>query len=608
MLKRFIAIFSIICAGFVLGSCSDALDRTSSVSFKLSDSFFREALNSSVSDSSAGDTSDDPAASEKYIVLVTVNWDNGNNRFEDKPVVRNKDGKIVCPEFTFDDLPVEKTVEIYVSISCGGKTIYSMEKPVEITLKAGKNECSVTLKKQVADVSISIENKDSLKLDSSYKLVVEITDSSNKTAKSEYSVCDENTYKIAENKLIGETLEISVSVYNNSLCLYKTLEPLSVAVAKENNVPVTLSNAVSTAAVWQNRTNAGYVATDTYCLFQNKAYNTEAETDSFASCITYTFSADGKLVTLNSITNGNDASKTLNFSVYEFNLETLIYDTEAASTFSLNLSNASSVRIIDIYCDSGYLYILKEDEKENLYSVTKYLIEKGTSDELIVYSEKTSPYCTALAVKDDMIFISSSTDSVPEILYKNFKDTSTYFNKVPFSLDIPTSDDSDPVITDLQFGDGFGNDTDKLYVLVRNNPDFALPGNITDDTVVNVYSCGALVEINLKDYTAPVLSMYGYKSDTESVVVTKCSCLIASPGATKLDSSNFYGPYKFAALSPKKLVIIDDGICVTTDDNGDNKFSNNDALFEFDIAAKTLTRGASVTASVSGVSGFDTDW
>ncbi len=601
MLKRIVLFFSILCAGLILNSCSESLDRTSSVSFKLSDSFFREALNSgSVS------ISDSASTAKEYVVKVSVSWDN-QNRVDEKTVTFDDEGKIVCPEFTFEDLPAGKTVKIDVSISCGGTVIYSMEKPVERELKPGANECSVTLEKQVADVAISIANKNSLTLDKSYKLVVEITGSSNKTAKSEYLIDDTNIYTIAQNKTIGETLKIEVSVYNNNLCLYKTLEPVSATVAKENTVPVTLSNAVSTAAVWQNRTNDGYVDTDTYYLFQNKAYATEAETGSFASCITYTFSADGKLVALNSIENNNDESKTLKFSVYELNLDTLIYDTES-NAFTLNFEKASSVQIIDIYCDSGYLYILKEDTSTNLYSVTKYLIEKGTSDEIIINSEDSKPYCTALAVKDDLVVVSSSTESMPEILYKNFNDTSVYFNKVPFSLDISLSDDAELVVTDLQFGDGFGNDTDKLYALVRNAPDFSKPGTITEDTVVNVYSSGALVEINLENYAAPVFTKYGYKSVSESVVVTKCTCLISSPGATSKDTSNFYGPYKFAALSPKKLVILDDGICVTTDDNKNNKFANNDALFEFDIATKALKRGADVTASVPSASSFDKDW
>ena len=604
MLKRIVLFFSILCAGLILNSCSESLDRTSSVSFKLSDSFFREALKSS-----SVSISDSASTAKEYMVKVSVSWDK-QDRFDEKTVTFDDEGNIVCPEFTFEDLPAGKTVKIDVSISCGGTVIYSMEKPVEQELKAGANECSVTLEKQVADVAISIANKDSLNLDASYKLVVEITGSSNKTAKSEYPIDETNIYTIAQNKTIGETLKIEVSVYNNNLCLYKTLEPVSATVAKENNINVTLSNAVSTAAVWQNRTNDGYVDTDTdtYCLFQNNPYAAEEEKDSFASCITDTSSADGKLVALNSIENNNDESKTLNFNVYELNLDTLIYDTDLANDFTLNFEKASSVQIIDIYCDSGYLYILKEDTSTSLYSVTKYLIEKGTSDEIIINSKDSKPYCTALAVKDDMVVVSSSTESMPEILYKNFNDTSVYFNKVPFSLDISLSDDAELVVTDLQFGDGFGNDTDKLYALVRNAPDFSRPGNITEDTVVNVHSSGALVEINLENYAAPVLSKYGYKSVSERLVVTKCSCLISSPGATSIDTSNFYGPYKFAALSPKKLVILDDGICVTTDDNKNNKFANNDALFEFDIATKALKRGADVTASVPSASGFDVAW
>lgn len=596
MLKRFIAIFSIICAGFVLGSCSDSLDRTSSVSFKLSDSFFREALNSSVSDSSAGDISDEPAATEEYIVRVTVNWDNGN-RFNERNVVRNEDGKIDCPEFTFDDLPVGKTVKIDVYISCGGNTIYSMEKPFETTLKAGKNTCSVTLEKQVADVSISIENKDSLKLDSSYKLIVEITDSSNKTAKSEYPVCDGNVYKIAENKLIGETLEISVSVYNNSLCLYKTLEPHSVAVAKENNVQVTLSNAVSTAAVWQNRMSG-----NSYELFQNKSYKDSQETDSLAALNyngMYTFDGNGNLwtVTVDADTNA------MNFNMYAMNSNELIYNSDFTKSYSIDLKDEEPV---DIYWDDDTLYILfnDNDDSENPYNVKSYKIEDESfsqkSEDALTVVETDEP--VTLAVHDKTIIVASKTS-----VYYAISESEKSGKIVDLSTKINVSNGSIPLITDLQFGDGLGNDTDKLYVLVRNNPDFGKPDDTS--TVVNVYSCGALIEINMDSY---VSQMYGYEQKSESISVSasskKYTCNIVSPGATTLDSSHFYGPYKFVALSPKKLVILDDGICVKTDDNGNNKFTNNDALFEFDIANNTLTRGASVDASILNASGFDTDW
>lgn len=594
MLKRFIAIFSIICAGFVLGSCSDSLDRTSSVSFKLSDSFFREALNSSVSDSSAGDISDEPAATEEYIVRVTVNWDNGN-RFNEKNVVRNEDGKIDCPEFTFDDLPVGKTVKIDVSISCGGKTIYSREEPVEITLKAGKNECPVTLEKQVADVSISIENKDSLKLDSSYKLVVEITDSSNKTAKSEYPVCDENTYKIAENKLIGETLEISVSVYNNSLCLYKTLEPLSVAVAKENNVQVTLSNAVSTAAVWQNRMSG-----NSYELFQNKSYKDSQKTDSLAALNysgMYTFDCNGNLWTVTVDANAN----AMNFRMYEMNSNELIYNSDDTKSYSIDLKDVSE-KPVDIYWDDDTLYILfnDNDDSENPYNVKSYKIEDESfsqkSEDALTVVETDEP--VTLAVHDKTIIVASKTS-----VYYAISESEKSGKIVDLSTKINVSNGSIPLITDLQFGDGLGNDTDKLYVLVRD-----CSSSISNSSTDSIYySRGALVEIDVEDLESKKYKQYGNvaENNTVQIIDTEKNAAKDVVLESPVDDSNFFGPYKFVALAPRKLVILDDGVYVDTDNK---KLTNNDNLFEFDIAEKTITKGESVSASVPYVTSMAADW
>lgn len=586
MLKRFIAIFSIICAGFVLGSCSDSLDRTSSVSFKLSDSFFREALNSSVSDSSAGDISDEPAATEEYIVRVTVNWDNGN-RFNERNVVRNEDGKIDCPEFTFDDLPVGKTVKIDVYISCGGNTIYSMEKPFETTLKAGKNEYPVTLEKQVADVSISIESKDSLKLDSSYKLVVEITDSSKKLQKSEYSVCDENTYKIAENKLIGETLEISVSVYNNRLCLYKTLEPLSVAVAKENNVQVTLSNAVSTAAVWQNRMSG-----NSYELFQNKSYKDSQKTDSLEDLNysgMYTFDCNGNLWTVTVDANAN--ANAMNFNMYAMNSNELIYNSDFTKSYSIDLKDVSE-KPVDIYWDDDTLYILfnDNDDSENPYNVKSYKIEDES------FSLKSEVDLTGiganepvtLAVHDKTIIVASRT-----VVYYAISDPENSGELFDLSSIIHESKGSIPPITDLQFGDGLGNDTNKLYVLVRD-----CSSSISNSSTDSIYySRGALVEIDVEDLESKKYKQYGNvaENNTVQIIDTEKNAAKDVVLESPVDDSNFFGPYKFVALAPRKLVILDDGVYVDTDNK---KLTNNDNLFEFDIAEKTITKGESVSGVI----------
>lgn len=608
MLKRIVLFLSILCAGLILNSCSESLEHTSSVSFKLSDSFFREALSSNSGSISASDAAvkDDSNASKEYKVKVSVNWEE-RNRFDEKTITPDSEGKFNCPEFTFEELLAGKTVTIDVSISCGGTVIYKMKDPIQKKLASGKNECSVELEKQVADINVSITNKDFLKLDSdsSYKIVFEITESSGKTEKGEY-VFNSESYKIAENKTIGETLKINVSVYKENLCLYKTLEPVSVTVDKENNISVTLDNAVSTTAVWQNKRSP---VDGPWPLSQKKSYNVEKEEDSLAVyCMMYTFATDGRLVALES----RDSTETeLNFNVYELNPATLIYDTEPSNSFKITCDGDFSIAdIADIYCDSGYLYILTYD-----VFVTKYDIANDKSHKISINSGDVLEYaCKALAVKGDNIFVSSivsdgADGSEPVILFGNLKDTETTsvkFTKFEFDLPIPTDKEANLSITDLQFGDGLGNDADKLYALVRNCNDPNRPNDITDDTVVYEHSSGALVEIDVKSMTCRTFG-YDVELKPEVIEVDGVTCYFVSPGATDISSSYFYGPYKFAALAPRKLIILDDGICVK-DYDGNNKFSNNDALYEFDIATSALKRGAEVDSSVPNASGFTKDW
>ncbi len=588
MLKRIVLFFSILCAGLILNSCSESLDRTSSVSFKLSDSFFREALNSgSVS------ISDSASTAKEYVVKVSVSWDK-QNRVDEKTVTFDDEGKIVCPEFTFEDLPAGKTVTIDVSISCGGTVIYSM-KPVKKELKPGANECSVTLEKQVADVAISIANIKSLTLDKSYKLVVEITGSSNKTAKSEYPIDETNIYTIAQNKTIGETLKIEVSVYNNNLCLYKTLEPVSATVAKENNINVTLSNAVSTAAVWQNR--MGNFSNYNFALFQNKSYKDSQETASLAALDNtgiYTFDSNGNLwvATVESDTNN------MIFNMYEMDSNELIYNSSAVHSYSITLPDESE-EPLDIYWDNDTLYILfnDNDDSEYPYNVKTYKIENEEFSnrqdvDLTDFTSNNVP--VALAAHLGKIIIVSRTAiyySIPDLkLSGELVDLSSYI----------TEYGSIPPITDLQFGDGLGNDTDKLYVLVRNCSS-SISNTDSDSTY---YSSGALVEIDVENLEGSY-KLYGNAAENNTVQITAAETDKDVVFVSPVDDSNFFGPYKFVALAPRKLVILDDGVSVDTDNK---KLTNNDALFEFDIAGKTITKGESVSASVPYVSGFATDW
>lgn len=145
-------------------------------------------------------------------------------------------------------------------------------------------------------------------------------------------------------------------------------------------------------------------------------------------------------------------------------------------------------------------------------------------------------------------------------------------------------------ITDLQFGDGLGYGTEHVYALVKetswglgfNHPDY-------------FYSRGALVKINATD--GSFIDKFGWTSEQKDIYNGKdYTDYYCTPDGA--DSTAFFGPEKFCAVVPKKIVIVDDGFYWKTGDSGDGTIKNKDSIVEFDIAGSTLTRGdASISAS-----------
>ncbi|WP_303922056.1 hypothetical protein [Treponema berlinense] len=162
-------------------------------------------------------------------------------------------------------------------------------------------------------------------------------------------------------------------------------------------------------------------------------------------------------------------------------------------------------------------------------------------------------------------------------------------------------------VTDLQVGDGLGYDTDNLYVLVREYSDtlgYMTENNESGYSVQvsdNYFSRGALIKIDSERNC----TLYGWWSDNENAYKLtpegySFTDTYYSPSA--VSTSEFFGPVKFCAVAPKKLVVLDDGFIWS---ETENKLKNKDSLVEFDIEAETqpLTRkGAWISVSVPSAS------
>lgn len=169
-------------------------------------------------------------------------------------------------------------------------------------------------------------------------------------------------------------------------------------------------------------------------------------------------------------------------------------------------------------------------------------------------------------------------------------------------------------VTDMQIEDGLGNEAGNLYVLLRQYSSYiGVTGTETTATASGnlVYSRGALVKVAIAD-SEPSCYEYGWAETKSGSVTTEDSTTIQDSSGnygtlyaplSSDDDSKFYGPTHFAAVVPKKLIILDDGVAYNTY-NKQGYIDNKDSLVEFDISGSALTRGASVSATKPDTSGF----
>ncbi len=592
MVKRLFVFFSILCAALVLGSCSDSLENKSSLAFEVSEAFFRNVVGDSVSTDGSSQTS--------YTVKVTVSWEKDQNMVQEQSATVNDSGEVSCPTFTFKDLPTGKTVSVDVSIYNGNVLVYKTETPVEKQLVAGENKCKVELTKCVSDVVISIQNKDEIKLDSAKEYKLRATFSGDYERTSEWTLTSADDTFTVENLDIGKSVELDVAVYSGNLCVYKTESPVAITIAETNNIDVTLENAISTAAVWINKISG-------FAFYQSKRYDSVETAEFKCSGSYYTFDSDGNLWSVMSAPDSSESK--VYFSEYKLDsgLYTTTEDGTSYKTYTVTIGANQSV--VDIYWDNSILYALVKDSNSdtpafylNSYTIKGEDLSAGLSSLQINLpsDDTTSSSLSTLAVNGLKVIVASDDSSsifVNDITNGKFL---VDFIKIDSINSSEFSDACDVCITDLQFGDGLGNYTDKIYALVKikNKPD---NGNQITSDMDTIYSTGSLVEMNATSYE---LKTFGNSSKIQEVtLLSSGNDVQRNFYCPDIDSDveNFFGPTKFVALVPKKLVILDDGVSV---DKENKCIKNNDNLFEFDIAKETIKKGTKVSAAMATVSGF----
>lgn len=301
----------------------------------------------------------------------------------------------------------------------------------------------------------------------------------------------------------------------------------------------------------------------------------------------------------------------LTLNKYSMKVSTDSYSTDPDLT--KQLSEITSLSDMCYDCVNSYIYLLVSgDASGGDASVSVYDVSTGSEPTIVASAQidmsnlKTTTFTNIAVNGNDFYFAdklcnvykATGTVTSGSIVIE----TPTFVNNLASSDILKDYDSSkydgtyDSIsITDLQFGDGLGYGTENVYALIKESS-WGLGFTHSD----YFYSRGALVKINATD--GSFIDKFGWTSEQKELKYTNYGVSYTDyyyiPDATDSSNTAFFGPEKFCAVVPKKIVVVDDGFYWKAGDTGDGKIKNKDSIVEFDIAGLTLTRGAaSISAS-----------
>ena len=291
---------------------------------------------------------------------------------------------------------------------------------------------------------------------------------------------------------------------------------------------------------------------------------------------------------------------------YSMKVSTDSYSTDPDLT--KQLSEITSLSDMCYDCVNSYIYLLVSGDA----SVGVYAVSTGSEPAIVASTQidisilKNAGTFTNIAVNGNDFYFADKLCNVYKATGTVTSDT-IEIETPTFVINLASSDilkgyDSSKYdgtydsisITDLQFGDGLEYGTENVYALVKESS-WGLGFTQSD----YFYSRGALVQINTTDDS---IKKFGWTSAQTTLSYNyygnSCTDYYYIPDATDSSNTAFFGPEKFCAVVPKKIVVVDDGFYWKAGDSGDGVIKNKDSIVEFDIAGSTLTRGsASISAS-----------
>ncbi len=447
-------------------------------------------------------------------------------------------------------------------------------------------------------------------------------------------------------------LSIKISIFENNLKIYEYTTPSGQELrlrSGPNTIDLLLNRYKASPAVWIDKTSKNESLQSIQKLMQSVSYNSTSSkealytTSSSEEELLYAFDTNASLYLLSKTITTSDTTTSYSYILKEYTVDssTLLYKENEKNINLKELSGSNNV--LDFYYDSDNFYFLisNKPEASTSYSIYKTIIKIDNSDETVSYTLTTTSQfyintnwsvtgttitiseLYGIAANKNTIVLSGLKDSgsredttqknallYGEITYDSKQGEETFSISGYAHIDTELADkktslqksakagktdvtvpDCNIKITDMQFGDGLGNYTDRLYVLLRMG--FDNNSKISNTYTPLIYSSGALIEVNTTNWQT---KLYGNNAKPQSANFacqkdgkeTTVSGSVYAPN----DNSNFWGPCAFAALVPKKIVIADDG---TSHNSINNKIKNKDSLFEFDIESASISQGQEVS-------------
>lgn len=383
-------------------------------------------------------------------------------------------------------------------------------------------------------------------------------------------------------------------------------------------------SATRSAVVWYDRINSTSDASAAYALKQVYDYKSAAASE----LVTAPTSSDATLIycfdsALNFYTAVSDSDSIKGVEITRYSIEgveTGLYSTAGEAATNTDKTSITGTPIDMTYdASTEYFFILTTDGNSayTLHKILPFATDGEYNYASGTVSIKNSSGGTVtpvqIAVSGDYVYVAGDDCNIYVGTGAGGGDSVTPlvldFNSTPIAELASDSvlsgnskaTDSYLSITDLQIGDGLGNDSSTLYALAREY-------NIYSDGSSEAFTCysrGALIPVTLKiedsAVSATVGNAFGWSTKGNKISDSSgLSGTLYGPDSSS-KSVEFYGPTHFAAVSPKKLVILDDGVAYS---GNQGVLDNKDSLVEFDISKTTLTRGASVSATKVIGSGF----